>query len=331
VAVDYNQNDDTTQQNLGDLRRILSTSTATGPARAYITGIPATYDEINALIETNSRRAESVALPLALILLLVVFGTVPSAATPLIIALVAVPITLAILYAVALHTWTSTFVLNVASIVGLGISIDYALFMTRRFREQLALGQPAREAMALTIGTTGVATLFSGLIVMVGFAGLFLIGIPFTSSFGPAGALVVGVAVAAALSLLPALLVLLGPRVNALAVPLFGQAAYRRLRGSDGGQGFWHSWALFVMQRPISIIVTVAIVLLVAGSPIFSLSPAAYGGSALPATTESQRGQALLQAAFPQIAQQPINMVVTTRDGSSMLSAANLARLNQWP
>ena len=117
----------------------------------------------------------------------------------------------------------SIFVLNVASVIGLGISIDYSLFMTRRFRDELLEGRSITEAVGWTIATSGEAILFSGLIVMIGFAGLLLIGVNLTSSFGIGGAVVVAISVLAALTLLPSLLSVLGPRINALRIPFISR------------------------------------------------------------------------------------------------------------
>ena len=160
------------------------------------------------------------ALPIALLILVVVFGTFVAAWMPLLLAIVSVPVAFALLYPVAAHTQISTYVLSVASIVGLGIAIDYSLFIVRRYREELALGLSRAEAMGWTLATAGEAILFSGLIVMMGFVALLLIGIPITTSVGLGGIFIVFSAVLGALTFLPALLCVLGTRINALRVPL---------------------------------------------------------------------------------------------------------------
>src|SRR5207244_8644228 len=119
---------------------------------------------------------------------------------PILLAIVAVPVALAVVYAIALHYSMSIFVLNIASIIGLGISIDYSLFMVRRFRDELAEGRSARDAVSWTIATAGEAILFSGLIVMIGFSGLLLIGVSIMFSMVIGGEVVVGVVVLYALS-----------------------------------------------------------------------------------------------------------------------------------
>src|SRR6266480_3881648 len=224
VMVNFNQTEDKVETKVADFHKLLPTS---GPAKAYLTGDPAIFREITTTTQQDVEHAEIAALPIALLVLLVVFGTLIAAAMPILLAVVAVPVALAVVYAIALHYSRRTFVLNIASITGLGISIDYSLFMVRRFRDELANGRSARDAVSWTIATAGEAILFSGLIVMIGFSGLLLIGVPIMISMGIGGAAVVGIAVMAALTLLPALLGVLGPRINSLRIPFFNRFTMR--------------------------------------------------------------------------------------------------------
>jgi RND superfamily putative drug exporter len=228
----------------------------------------------------------------------------------------------------------SVFVLNIASIIGLGISIDYSLFMVRRFRDELAEGRSARDAVSWTIATAGEAILFSGLIVMIGFSGLLLIGVPIMISMGIGGAVVVGIAVLAALTLLPAVLGVLGPRINSLRIPFFNRFTMRTERREAGEdmekepKGFWEIWAWGVMRRPVLIIVAVAALLLLLSWPIFSISIGTAGSSSLPKSAESRQGIDILNAQFPATNEYPILIVAQTPDGSSMLTSENLAKLD---
>ena len=330
VFVNYGVDEGTAGQYIAALRQALPQNL--GPAQALVSGNPATYADLSAITQRDLEKAETYSLPLALLVLLIVFGTLIAGVMPLVLALAAVPVALAVIDVVATHTWTSIFVLNVATVIGLGISIDYSLIMTRRFREEIANGRPIQDAVGWTVATTGEAILFSGLTVMIGFTAMLLIGIPVMSSFGIGGAVVVGSALLAALTLLPALLGALGPRVNALRLPLVGRLTSPRA-ATERQHGFWHRWALGVMRRPVTAIVAVVALLIVAGVPIFSLNPAAYGASPIPNNVESQRGFSVLTAQFPQMAQSPIEVTAQTPDGSSMLDAANLARvraLSTW-
>src|SRR5258706_2134394 len=188
VTVNFTVNSGTVKDQLDDFQKLMPGSTSATPARSYVTGDPAISKDFSQITQQDTEHAEFFALPIALLVLLIVFGTLLAALTPLVLAVVAVPVALAVIYAIALHTDMSIFVLNVASVVGLGISIDYSLFMTRRFRDELANGRDVRETVAWTIATSGEAILFSGLIVMIAFCGLLLIGIPLMTSFGVGGA-----------------------------------------------------------------------------------------------------------------------------------------------
>ncbi len=328
VVVSFDKDPQYVEQQLADFHALLPTS---GPARAYLTGEPAISAAFSNISQSDTERAELFALPLALLVLLIVFGTLISALMPLLLAIVSIPIALAAIYGIALHTTTSTFVLNIASIVGLGISIDYSLFMTRRFRSELADGRSPRDATAWTISTAGEAILFSGLTVIIGFAALILIGVPFMQSFGIGGALVVAAAVLAALTLLPSLLAVLGPRINALRVPLVGRLTARMGRPSDSGRrGFWESLALNVMRRPVLVVVVIAAILLGLGWPVLSMAVGNPSSSSLPATTEARQGFDILTTQFPNQSENTILIVLKTPDGSSILTPESLAKVNSY-
>ena len=326
VVVSFNRSADTVEHQLTAFRKLLP-SASDSPARVYLTGDPALYAAFTTITQQDMGRAEATALPLALLVLLIVFGTIVSAMMPLVLAGVAVPVALAIIYAIALHTQTSVFVTSIASIVGLGISIDYSLFMTRRFRDEMASGKSVADAVAWTVATAGEAILFSGLTVMIGFIGLMLIGVQLMASLGIGGAVVVGIAVLAALTMLPALLSILGHRVNALRLPIIGKLVARHTSEGES-RGLWHAWAMGVMKRPVLIILVVTAILIGLGWPIFSLNIGTTSASSLPAGAEARQGLDILAQQFPSDHQDPIMLVVQSPDGSSMLTATNLARVN---
>ncbi|MGZ3610857.1 MAG: MMPL family transporter [Ktedonobacteraceae bacterium] len=331
VTINFNQTEDKVETQIEDFHKLIPTS---GPAKAYLTGDPAIFRAITTTTQQDVEHAEIAALPIALLVLIVVFGTLIAAAMPILLALVAVPVALAVVYAIALHYSMSIFVLNIASIIGLGISIDYSLFMVRRFRDELAEGRSPRDAVSWTIATAGEAILFSGLIVMIGFLGLLLIGVPIMISMGIGGAVVVGVAVLAALTLLPSLLGVLGPRINSLHIPLFNRFTMRNEQRETSAnmekepRGFWEVWAWGVMRRPVLIIVAVSALLLLLSWPIFSISIGTAGVSSLPKGSESRQGIDILNAQFPETNQYPIFITAQSTDGSSMLTSENLARLD---
>jgi RND superfamily putative drug exporter len=331
VTINFNQTEDKVETKMEDFHTLLPTS---GPAKAYLTGDPAIFRAITTTTQQDVEHAELAALPIALLVLLVVFGTLIAAAMPILLAIVALPVALAIVYAIALHYSMSIFVLNIASIIGLGISIDYSLFMVRRFRDELAEGRSPRDAVGWTIATSGEAILFSGLIVIIGFSGLMLIGVPIMISMGIGGAVVVAVAVLAALTLLPAILGVLGPRINSLRIPFFNRFTMRneKREASENMEkeprGFWEVWAWGVMRRPVLIIVAVSALLLLLSWPIFSISIGTAGVTSLPKGAESRQGIDILNAQFPETNQYPVFITAQSNDGSSMLTTENLAKLD---
>ncbi len=329
VALAFDQDKDLVASRIPDLRRLLPTATS-GPAQVFLTGEAATASEIQSDTEADTQQAELIALPVTLLVLLLVFGTIVAGALPLILAAVAVPTSLAIIYLVALHVPSNIFEQSVASIIGLGLAIDYSLILLRRFREELAGEKATSEAVATTIATAGEAILFSGATVIIGFAGLFFIGLPVMTGFAVGGIAVALSANLSALTLLPALLSILGPRVNALRVPGVARLAARRVESGAVGQrsSFWRSLALLVMRRPLPIIALVAVLLVVLGWPALSLNPGLPGATALPQGSEARQGLALLQAQFPYLDENPVYVIVQTQDGASPLTEQNLRRID---
>jgi uncharacterized membrane protein YdfJ with MMPL/SSD domain len=329
VTINFDQSAGDVEPRIADLKTLLPEGDNAGPAHVWVTGGPAIYREFTEITDSETRGAEEKELPIALVVLVIVFGTLVAAATPLLLALVAVPIALAIIYGIALHQTTSVFVLSVASIIGLGISIDYSLFMVRRFRDELRQRDSVREAVAWTVATAGEAILFSGLTVIIGFIGLLLIGLQFMTSMGVGGAVVVSVAVLAALTLLPAILSILGPRVNAIRIPLLARLTMRTNDAqNDGDRGFWHGLALGVMKRPVLIVLGVSALLLALGWPIISLNPGTPDGRSLPAGSEARQGYDILNDQFPGVNDYPILITAQTADGSSVLTDANLRKVD---
>ncbi|HEX9039189.1 MAG TPA: MMPL family transporter [Ktedonobacterales bacterium] len=339
VTVNFDKHAPGAQTLVSQFEQIVPRGADATPARAYVTGSPAVEAAFSQVTQQDTERAELYGLPIALIVLLIIFGSLVAAFLPLTLAAFAVPVALAAVYGVASHFDTNIFVLNIASIVGLGISIDYSLFMTRRFREELARGRSVAEAVGWTVATSGEAILFSGLTVIIGFAGLLLIGIQFMSSFGIGGALTVAASVLAALTLLPALLAILGPRVNALRVPLLwrlvgvGSARADAENAADDDRptahGFWARLAEGVMRRPVLTIVLVATMLLAMGWPLLNINIGSISINALPASLEARQGNDILSAQFPDQSGDPIMIVAQTSDGSSILSQGNVAKIDQ--
>ena len=288
-----------------------------------LAGGPAFYGDVQTVSESDLRRSEVVSLPLAAIALLFVFGSVVAAAIPLIVGGSAVIVALAAIFVVASLTPMSIFVLNLATLLGLGLGVDYSLLMTSRFREELAAraGEPAGERVAAaveaTVATAGRAVFFSGLTVLLGLAGLVLFEFMILRSVGIAGAVVVFLAVISALTLLPALLAIVGSRIDALAV--------RRVVPRDDPNGPWARLARRVMRNPVAVLVPTLAVLLVLGSPFLHVRFNAPDSTILPASVPSRAAFDRLANAFGEGEFAPIALAIRTRGPAT--TPANVAAL----
>ena len=291
-----------------------------------LAGGPAFYGDVQSVSESDLRRSELVSLPLAAIALLVVFGSVVSAALPLIVGGAAVVVALAAVFIVASATPMSIFVLNLATLLGLGLGVDYSLLMTSRFREELAAHatEPADRRVAAaveaTVATAGRAVFFSGLTVLLGLAGLVLFEFMILRSVGIAGAIVVLLAAASALTLLPALLAIVGGRIDALAI--------RRVVPSDDPNGPWARLARRVMARPVAVLVPTLAVVLILGSPFLHVRFNAPDSTILPPEVPSRAAFDRLATAFGEGEFAPI--VVAIRTDGSATAPANVAALYDY-
>jgi putative drug exporter of the RND superfamily len=289
-----------------------------------LAGGPAFYGDVQTVSESDLRRSEVISLPLAALALLLVFGSVIAAGVPLVVGGTSVLVALAIIALVASATPMSIFVLNLATLLGLGLGVDYSLLMTSRFREELVKRPGAAndqrqvdEAVRITVATAGRAVFFSGLTVLLGLLGLVLFEFMILRSVGIAGAIVVGLAVLAALTLLPALLTLLGRNLDRFAV--------RRVVARPGVEGPWATLARRVMERPVAVLVPTLAVLLILGSPFLHVRFNSPDASILPASLPSRAAFDRLRDAFGEGEFAPIVIAVTT-DGPAT-SPDNLARL----
>src|SRR5215211_2865984 len=279
----------------------------------YVTGAPAVYQDLEEASNEDIKRAEKYAFPFALLILLLAFGTVVAAGVPVLIGGVSVLTTLATLYFVAGSYDMSVFVLTLSTMLGLGLGIDYALFFVSRFREELE-SYPVTEAVPRTVVTAGRSIFFSGTAVLIGLSGLLFFPFMFMRSIGAAGVMVVFVSVAAALTLLPALLGVLGHRVNWLPV---------RRRRRIPGTGFWNGSAEVVMRHPVVVILLVAAVLAALLYPVTHMKVGIPEASVLPQKYESRAGDDILKEQFDYSALNPMEIVAILPDDP--LSAEGLA------
>ncbi|MEK7778155.1 MAG: MMPL family transporter, partial [Chloroflexota bacterium] len=217
--------------------------------------------------------------PLVLVALALVFGTLVATALPIAMAILTVVITMALVYLLTQAMEVSVFVLNISTFLGIGIAVDYTLLVVNRFREELPR-HGRSEAVGITMSTAGRAILFSGLTTMVGLTGLFFIPLTFFQSLGIGGVAVVLVSVLAVMTLVPAVLAVLGARVNSLRI----------LPASRERPGMWRRVAHGVMRHPILVAVPVIVFLLLLGAPFLGVKVGSGWASVLPPNAEARQG-----------------------------------------
>ncbi len=303
-----------------------------------LAGGPAFYGDVQEVSESDLRRSELISLPLAALALLLVFGSVVAAAVPLVVGGAAVVTALAAIFLVASATPMSIFVLNLATLLGLGLGVDYSLLMTSRFREELAArraaagggrradlvdpasdppGDIVADAVGATMATAGRAVFFSGLTVLLGLIGLVLFEFMILRSVGIAGALVVGFAVLAALTLLPAVLAILGTSLDRFRV--------RRVGVQAGTSGPWARLAERVMDRPVAVLLPTLGVLVLLGVPFLHVRFNAPDATILPTGAPSRAAFDELEAAFGPGPFAPIVLAIRTEGPA--VNPDNLERL----
>ncbi len=288
-----------------------------------LAGGPAFYGDVQSVTESDLRRSELISLPLAGLALLLVFGSVVAAGVPLVVGGAAVAVALALIHLIALATPLSIFVLNLATLLGLGLGVDYSLLMTSRFREELTHRDgPDRvaDAVRVTVATAGRAVFFSGVTVLLGLLGLILFEFRILRSVGIAGAVVVALAVAAALTLQPAILAIVGGRIDALRV--------RRVTAVPGDRGPWSRLARAVMRRPVAVLVPTLAALLLLGVPFLHVRFNAPDATILPASVPSRQSYELLAREFGEGEFAPL--VLAIRTSGRATSAANVAALYDY-
>ena len=226
-------------------------------------GFEEVFRAVSVQVEEDLLRAEMIAFPITLILLLFVFGSLVSAALPMAIGGIAIVGSFFVLRVLTGFTDVSIFALNLVTAMGLGLGIDYSLFVVSRFREELGRGLTPHDAVVQTVKTAGRTVAFSGITVALSLSALLIFPLTFLRSFAYAGVAVVLLAAIAAVLLLPALLAVLGHRVDKLAI-------WRRKERTEG-EGFWHRMATTVMRRPVPIATSVIVFLLLLGAPFLGV------------------------------------------------------------
>lgn len=280
------------------IRRLSPRFTREYPAATVrVGGRDELFRQVGAQLGQDFVDAEYVIFPLVFLLLLLVLRSLVAAVIPLVVSVLAVSGTMTLLYGLTAFVEISAFSLNVALVMGLGLGVDYCLFLVKRFREELAAGHQVGPAVERTVATAGRTVLFSGLTVAASVATLLLFPFPFLNSFGYTGVGVVLFAMAASVVTLPALLAVLGPAVNR-GVPW-------PLRPVDSRQtpltsGFWYRSAMRVMGRPVAFGTAAVVLLLALGSPVLRLTIGLPDDRILPASASSRQVQQVIRDSFGQ-------------------------------
>jgi RND superfamily putative drug exporter len=288
-------------------------SLARSGAPALVTGLPAIQHDLDPVLRDDLRRGEAFALPLALAVLVALFGFSAAVAVPFVFATATIAATLAAIYALAHAVSMVTFVTNVVELIGLGIAIDYSLLVVHRFREELAATPERRDdAVVRTMRTAGRAVVFSGCAVAIGLASLLVVPVPLVRSLGVGGVLIPLASIGAALTLQPALLSLLGARLG-------------RPRAEDR-RAFWPRLAAWVTRRRVPVLVAATAVMLALAAPAFGLRLTPGSFAAIPPSLESSRGLQLLRERVGIGVAGPTQIVVDTgRPGGARSGAGRAA------
>lgn len=271
-------------------------------------GLAPVNRSLYATIEADLWRAEMLAFPLTALLLIVIFQSLASASLPLLLGACSVGFALFAMRVLVVFTDVSIFAANIISILGLGLAIDYSLFLVARFREELARDVSVEEALVATMATTGRAVAFSGVTVMASTLGLFLFPQMILHSIGYGGLAVVLGGLIMALTLLPAVLAILGHRVDALRVP------FLKKTGTEAGT-FWSAVARGVMKRPILVVVAVVVPMVLLATPYKRFNPSLPDHRILPAGTPSRVAMELLNNAFLPFQLSAHDALITFDDG----------------
>ena len=268
----------------------------------HVGGIATFSYAVGAKISKDLALAETISIPLTFILLAFVFGGLIASAMPLVVGVSAIMGSLLILYLISLFTGVSIFALNLVTGMGLGLGIDYALLIVNRFREELHAGKSVEESVIKTVATAGRTVFFSGITVMITLASLMFFPEMFLKSFGYAGVTVVAMAILGALVPLPAILALLGTRIDKIVV--------RRSAITPKEDGRWAQTARFVMRRPVSVVVLSLVLLGILAAPIQNIVFSQVDSRVLPASNKVAIASQVMVDKFPGQEGNPIEIVI---------------------
>jgi putative drug exporter of the RND superfamily len=310
VRLGFDTDSATTQDLVGEVRDRMAAARL--GAEVHVTGAPALDFDLTEQMQKDTATAEAIAFPLLLIVLLLVFRSVAAMLVPLAVAGLALVITRALGTLFAHATEISIMFLSAASIIGLAVAVDYSLFVIKRYRDELAAGADYPEALATAMRTAGRAVLFSGLAVVVALLALFIPRMVFFTSIGLAGILVTLVALAMSMTLLPAVLTLLGRRIH------WGSLRPRRIRPSTVARR---------IRRPLPLLLILVALFVALAWPIgtIRMQITVASSSILPATADSRQGAELLDHTLDARGLFPVQLVLTSPNPAQLSQGAHAA------
>ena len=274
-------------------------------------------------IQDDLIKAELVSGPLTLIILGIVFGTLIAAILPLGVAILTVLAAMGITIWLSNTTDVTQYALNIITLIGIGVSVDYSLFMVNRFREELNRDRDLRTSTAMTVATAGKAVFFSGVTVAIGLMGMLFFENTGLPSLGIGGTLAVTVAMIFSIIVLPAVLAMLGHRLFDYKIP------FAFSTDNDDGEGIWSKIATTVMERPWAVLIPTLIILLGAGLPFFQADFSIASRDALPPDDETRVGFEHMDEKWPEGAVNSATVVIDF-DGEDPLSENNIRVLHRW-
>jgi RND superfamily putative drug exporter len=281
--------------------------------------------QVNEKVESDLQRAEMIAFPILFVLSLLFFRSLVAALLPLLIGALAIVSTMVLLTAASQLTSVSIFALNLVTGLGLGLAIDYSLFVVSRYREELARSGPGMEALRRTMATAGRTVMFSSLTVAAALAALMVFPQNFLYSMGIGGALVALAAATISLTVLPAILALLGERVNSFSPAFLQRRAEADSRPAT--EGFWYRLSRTVMRYPGRIALASAAFLVALGIPFLSIKFTSVDAQVLPADASARQVDTALRQDFPPFRDTPVELAVTGDPAAAEEAAAAAAEL----
>ena len=290
-----------------------------GAVVVQLGGEAAVFSDIGGQIGSDLAKAELISVPITLLLLVLVFGGIIAAGLPLVIALISVAGTFLSLFVIGSLTDVSIYSINLTTALGLGLAIDYSLFIVSRFREELAKGTSADQAVVRTVETAGRTVAFSAFVVAASLLALLVFPLYFLRSFAYAGISVVLVAAAGAVVTLPALLAVIGNRIDRFSFRRGHRVAVER-------EGFWHRLAHGVMRRPVLVAVGTTAFLVVLGAPFLGVNFGLPTTAALPTSAESRQVSDVIDTEFETNRGEQFSIVASTADGADTVAIDAFAR-----